>query len=467
MSQHAFYRGTASISDIAEQIKNYIAQVGREPEFLARTVLVDIGSEKWEHYSTTMHLWPTDGLLRLGEAEFDRVKLKERKFDLAQLESTESPFGNLIQWWNKENQNVNYVLNGNNRFFVEHYDSLNDWREEPCWVIRLSSNPASSGSSIPFYDESFLSTDKQFFAVDFWELARRWSNNPRPQPQLEVGVYYLVLPDKRLWLGRCELHGEELDMTVHASKLDNCSCVVRYRDIRNSQVTHIHNINSGEFVIPVVRFMKAIDIWLLRGTEVTDHYHEDENSFGSRRSVLYPDRALSDPSFAELGSALKTGETDQIEFKEWIAAKPKDKKSKELLETATAFSNLKGGNIFIGVTNNAEPVGVTKPLYKNYGAKFSGDEDKMLAAYISDLKTMLIEGIERGIKPTFEVIHIAGEPIVRIYIPQGGDQPYSIVTSGEIYVRAGATNRKRRPSDTYLFPKGIAGEENTFRYPIN
>lgn len=467
MSQRAFYRGSASTGDIAQQLKNYIDQVGREPEFLARTVLVDIGSEKWEHYSTTVHLWPTDGLLRLSEAECDRVKLKERKFDLIQLGSTESPFGNLIAWWNTQNQNVNHVLNENNRFFVEHYDSLNEWREEPCWVIRLSSNPTSSGSSIPFYDESFLSADKQFFAVDFWELARRWSNNPRPTPQLEVGAYYLVIPDKRLWLGSCELHGEELDMTVHASKLDNCSCVVRYRDIRNTQVTQIHKINSGKIAIPAVRFMKSIDVWLLRGTEVTDHYHEDEYSLGSRRSVLYPDRALSDPSFAELGVALKTGETDQIEFKEWIAAKPTNDKSKELLETAVAFSNLKGGNIFIGVTNNAEPIGVTKPLLINYAKKFAGDRARMLDAYISDLKAMLMEGIERAIMPTFEVIEFGGSPIVRIFIPQGPDQPYSIVKSGEIYVRAGATNRKRRPSDTYLFSKGIPGEEYSFWYPIN
>ncbi len=452
MAQHAFYQGSASINDIAEQLKCYLAQVDRKPTFLARTILADIENHTWQHYMTTVHLWPTDGRLQLDEAEFDRLRLKEREFALPDLTSTESPFSDLIEWWNENRQDQAPKFDKNTHFFVEHYDSQNEWREEPCWVIAISMSPTHN-NSFSTLTESFLSSGKGFFAADFWELARRWSDNPKPTAQLNNGVYYLVIPDKRLWLGTCELHGEELKFTVHASRLDGCTCVVRYKDIRNTQVTTIHKINSAQFVIPAVRFMKSIDIWLLRETEVTDHYHEDEYSLAGRRSVLYPDRTSYDPSYAEVTVALRTGETDQIEFKEWIAAKPKDKKSKELLETATAFSNLKGGNIFIGVTNNAEPAGVTNHLFKNYGAMFSGDEDKMLAAYIADLQAYLTEGIEKSIKPTFEVVKVAGEPILRIYIPRGTDQPYSIVTSGEVYVRAGATNRKRRPSDTYLFVK--------------
>jgi len=49
-----------------------------------------------------------------------------------------------------------------------------------------------------------------------------------------------------------------------------------------------------------------------------------------------------------LKSLIKKGESENIEFKKSLAER------KEILETISAFSNSKGGNIFVGIEENKD-----------------------------------------------------------------------------------------------------------------
>jgi ATP-dependent DNA helicase RecG len=69
---------------------------------------------------------------------------------------------------------------------------------------------------------------------------------------------------------------------------------------------------------------------------------------------------------------LKSGETESIEFKESF--------DKETIETVAAFSNTRGGIIFIGVNNDGDARGASigKETLKDWGNRISQNTEPSL-----------------------------------------------------------------------------------------
>lgn len=456
MPQPAFYVGTNPIAQVARQLTDYVKLVGEPSQVLAQTVLVKTEQNNWEHFSTTVHLWPPDNRIPLGDLNLDRVQLKEITFGFSELVFAGQPFFELASWWSQANRGE--IPAFNEYCFVQHYNSHNQWFEEPCWLIKLiQSGNLQLGMPIP--QGPFYSNEKKIFAQSVGELSAKWSSNPellnRSNPANE---YCVIVPEKRFWIRDCQLEKGKLQISVSGLARNDRHFVVRHTDHWNKKDEIMDAFPGTELSLRLERSIKTIDIYLMVGDEITDHFHEDEFQSTWGKSILQPNRALNDKVFADLTSVLESGENDHVEFKEWIKADSRDGKTKELLKTASAFSNLAGGYVYIGVNRSAEVVGIIGPLRKIYGAKTGGDLDKMIGLYLTDLKNLLNEGIERSIHPTFDPIQFAGFTVVRIYVPEGKEKPYSLVENGEIYVRAGATNRRPKPADAYLFPKTTADD---------
>jgi ATP-dependent DNA helicase RecG len=194
--------------------------------------------------------------------------------------------------------------------------------------------------------------------------------------------------------------------------------------------------------------VKKLDLWVLAADgQWLDRYYEDESRVSWGPSLYNQPRRTTDEPFASLQLALDQGETESVEFKEWIRAVARDGKTIEILKTAVAFANVHGGDIYIGVDDDAQVCGVKDWLNRDYGSRIQASSSEQQDAYVKDLRRLLNDGTTPSTNATFDWIDAAGLLVLRIRIPGGSEGPYALVENGDLYVRRGATNRKARPAE--------------------
>lgn len=138
------------------------------------------------------------------------------------------------------------------------------------------------------------------------------------------------------------------------------------------------------------------------------------------------------------------GEGQRVEFKPYVKLSPRDPKSIELVITACAFANSVGGSLLIGVTDHGLPKGVNGGWMKAYGGECRSDVDCLRNAYARDVRQLLREKLVPEISLSFEWHQVALNEILEVRVAPA-DGLVSLVESGEIFKRVGATNRKMRP----------------------
>lgn len=121
----------------------------------------------------------------------------------------------------------------------------------------------------------------------------------------------------------------------------------------------------------------------------------------------------------ELKDILKNGENSFVEFTE-VSVSPQT-----LAEEIVAFSNVRGGYIFVGVADNGSIVGIDPSRKKKL-------EEKI----INICRTSVVPPII----PMYENIAIEDQWIVKITIPEGFEKPYCSV-QGKYLIRVGSTKR--------------------------
>lgn len=117
---------------------------------------------------------------------------------------------------------------------------------------------------------------------------------------------------------------------------------------------------------------------------------------------------------------LKSGETELVEFKESF-----DKKT---IEIVVAFSNTRGGIIFIGVNNDGDVRGVSigKETLKDWGNRIS-------------------QNTESSVIPEINVQNIKGKSIVIIQVQEYPLKP--VATRGRCFRRVANSNRQMSPQE--------------------
>ncbi len=104
-------------------------------------------------------------------------------------------------------------------------------------------------------------------------------------------------------------------------------------------------------------------------SQVLDSFEETEN-WSTRHRVIFAGTAYP----TELMAMVRGGETDKVEFKEFIRLDDK-KKSNDIVKAVISFANAAGGTILIGVTDDADIVGIDGniPHNKDKAAAFADD----------------------------------------------------------------------------------------------
>ena len=120
-------------------------------------------------------------------------------------------------------------------------------------------------------------------------------------------------------------------------------------------------------------------------------------------------------NLAKIQQLIKAGESSRIEFKS--TAFHNDSLAKEVV----AFANMKGGTIYIGITEEGQLQSVER-----------GVEERIV--------NICRNNIQPSIIPDIEPLIVDDNRILRIKIDAGGHKPYKVKTNNRFYIRAGSVS---------------------------
>lgn len=439
--------GRFPLPKLVKLINNSEKLYGDCPRLTTKTIAIRT-DDSWANYGTVVRLTEGEGESPKDEGVVDlgkEVRLISSAVDAKSIQSTDDLRRQMARW--REVTGVEHGFHFRDGVRVSRKASRNDWTGvTPCWVFEPAED-VDNRVNVNSPDGPFLNPNEEIFADELPTLAMRWLECPALSGQRQVrNEYYFVAADPRPHLEELEAADQELTIRVTETGNQSLYCGAVFTNLQGDQYERWAPVDdsSGEAQIQFVGSVKELDLYLmLEDGEWLDRYHETERFQSWDRSLFNEPREEIDPEYADLVSALEKGESESVEFKEWIKAAKRDKKSRELLESAVAFSNARGGYIYIGVDDHGEPVNIIPELEKAYGDRTGGDREAMQDAYAADLRRMLSEGVAPQIRPEFDWIERAKLPILRITIPPGaGDARYVVIETRTAYIRVGATDRK-------------------------
>lgn len=328
---------------------------------------------------------------------------------------------------------------------IERLGSRGDLGNYPGWrfpLYALSTN--SSTPSVPM--GPFYSRRDQFFAATIGEAAAQWLERPsfRRHNSLQNGLFVIV-PDQRAFFADLSAQPGAVAVTIGGTVTpDHLSCAALFTDAEGAEHQRVTTLASTHFSIERPDGdLRRIQLYLLSDEgERLDDYYEDEHRCSRAEPILNLGR--HDQYLDEsLEIALERGEGETVEFKETIPLGREHAKSLELLQVVAAFANSHGGQLYIGITDNVVITGMTRYLTR----QAEGDLVAGRAEYAKRIGQMIREGISPAVGAAIDWLSVAGHDILRVTIGAGGTRPHSLVESGEIYVRRGASCAKARPSD--------------------
>jgi hypothetical protein len=437
-------RAGYTIDELLRLLQQADLLLGEPAKLALRSVAFESSNERWIHFGTVLRVLPATApdppadVIRLDKALLVATSHEAPVADLDDLRRL------LTTWRFAAATATGFDLWEFPQ--VEHFRSRNRWTEEPCWTVDLREKDAESDTVHP-PSGPFLDLSSGFFAGNGYDLVARWLQDPfLRNPSAARYDYRVIIPDHRARLAEFNVKEDRLEVTVVGRLADQLHCGMVIQNARGDVDTQLAPIAGGLASLPLPGQYRQLDIWLLnQDGDWVDHYFEHEYSRAWESAPIRQSPDLSAPS--SLQAALETGESTHYEFKKWVILNRNEPKAEELLRTASAFANTAGGEIFIGVDDHLEPVGIESDLRKSYNARVKGDDAALEAAYSRDLQKLFADGLDP--LPEFEIEWLtwSHHRILRIGIPKGGSGPYFLANKGEVYVRTGGNSRKLRHSD--------------------
>jgi ATP-dependent DNA helicase RecG len=121
-----------------------------------------------------------------------------------------------------------------------------------------------------------------------------------------------------------------------------------------------------------------------------------------------------------LTDIIKQGESETLEFKPAFNV--------DVIETAVAFANMRGGHILLGISDDGQP------LHATFGKEALRD-------YVNRIAT----ATEPSIIPEAQLVQHRQNDIIILTIPEFPLKP--VATRGRCYRRSGSTTRRMTPSE--------------------
>lgn len=315
----------------------------------------------------------------------------------------------------------------------------------PGWRTRIG---FGNEENVQLPDGPFFDPTQRLFGPDVGRLAVQFLGHSKyGSDSGSRNEYTLRIPDRRARISSLELSDGTLALEVENRANLKLYWSVMATPFAGDLFHTVVDVTNNRAAIELPFRVQRLETWvILPDGYMLDMYEENSHwgTWGAEGRLIYPPHP---ERFGALAAALESGETDTVEFKPYIKLSPvRDVKAAEILETVSALANTKGGNLFLGVTDSIEVVGVEHALQRDYG-KDHPDPQARRDAYVKDVRKLINEGTAPSLEWTAVWLDPELHDVLQITIPRSPGTLVHVNQTGDIYRRAGANNKKWRPID--------------------
>lgn len=439
--------GSTTLDRVAEAIGAGPTHLGVEDTAELRSVLVPIGQEQFVAYASVLRVgWPSELEDEPIVCEAGGIILVAIRFLASHLKNKQKLAEALNAW--REHGKYISGLEFHDNVNISRHTSFSEWGIEPLWTLQLTELTTGSLSR-RVRTGPFLHAKSDFFAEDLVDASRQWLDDPTLTDSQNLGIYKVFMRDRRAWLKSLSLNHDSGELLVELERTTKSEVVLTVitTELDGKKGVTSRELSGSSASVPVPLPLTGIRVYI---TDKTGRAYDDFKETTQykelrRRSILNPPPAI-DPEYQELRDALDQGESETVEFKEWLPVDREAPKSYELLKAATAFANAFGGVIYVGVTDDCKVIGTAKQMRTEFTNSTATDGDELRKEYAHTLRRLLNQGISPA--PAYNIgwiIH-AGMPILRIAILSKGTLHY-VVEDRAYYIRRAASDRIATPAE--------------------
>ena len=316
-----------------------------------------------------------------------------------------------------------------------HYPS-NDFFDWPGELFAFESERPNISQYQPLVKYSNPLFKDAYHAIDKWIDLHPFHGNS----DARLGAVLIFLPEYRARINNIRYQDGKLFVKAdfNIPRFDNVRCKALITTSNGEEIQESVDFKNEEVNLFISSPPVNTHIYLVTAEDRTLDFYE-ETPFRHSGKV----RFISKGEIAEVSdiqALIMGGENEFVEFKEKVK---EEKTKKDLVKTAIAFANTKGGKIFIGVNDNAEIVGIDNEQKKNSRSKVKEKYDNILR-----------DNAKKAFKFSTEFYKVSHKTILIIHVGEGEFKPYA-TRDNDTFIRVGATDRKPDPDTELptLFPK--------------
>ena len=265
------------------------------------------------------------------------------------------------------------------------------------------------------------------------------------------GELIFLFPEVRAYFSDIEVEGDRVDIQVDGTIINKVCLLVNGAWWDKGGIHHFeHKVVSGKVRLNIPSHVQRVEYVLIDDLGVLyDYQYEDERGHAGLGRCTQNSEETVLVEFVK--DAINHGEGEAVEYKPFVVPLNKKKGGKlcgskfyEILKTVSAFSNNKGGSVFIGVSDECAITGIDQELAKWADAKPDNEAiNKYLTAIKSGIRDHIIGAYGLDIVVTF----IDSQTIVIINVKADPEKTTHIRDEKVLYYRRGSNNIKLRPDE--------------------
>jgi hypothetical protein len=435
--------GSITLDEVLAGIRQAPSQLAFGDHLELRVVAIPAtGPSRWAIYAGDLRVREGTTDWATTTASIGPIRLVRCRAGL-EAASDESTFWNFARSWIPLIGGAPDTVRPHVSSSINRLASRNEFGESPAWRFELH-GLMTGDINIHEPPGPFFGPTHGFFATTLKEVAARWLDRPNLErsdfPHHSLAV---VIPDLRGYLG--ELRLEENNLLVELAALGS------YEHLTVAAVFTVNRLARPAQLVRAARTVtlplpegdiSAVQLFLMTDEgECLDHFEENEHRCTRPERVLQ----VTDVPAAnnQLDEILACGENDAIEFKAFVPVERTEPKSKELLKVVCAFANTRGGQLFIGINDDAEVVGVARALLPHAKAGLA----KACREYETRIRRLIREGIHPTVACDCTWESFAGHDVMRIRVEADHRGLRALSENGESYVRRGASCKRAGPAE--------------------
>jgi hypothetical protein len=263
----------------------------------------------------------------------------------------------------------------------------------------------------------------------------------KPHEAVDRGEFTIDAPDGRgaiqMGDGRLSIVNTSVPLRL-VGEIDDTSV-----DLRNNNVLEIDDKN-----------IRRVELWLVTGGgELVDYISTTHWPY---KYEATPQEAAQEEKLRNL---IRRGESEMCEFKPYIDLT--NQKAADIERTVCAFSNQRGGTLFLGVNDEGAVIGLARDL-----ARRGEDVGNAIENYERAIRARLREALKDNLCYSTRIATISGMQLIVIDVQPSAEVNYFVRSdlANIAFIRHGATSARMSPSE--IQGKGGSDAQSVLRQAV-